>query len=238
MIAGEIGQHILVANALHNLGFTAMRSGDLPTAMQEFERAEQGMVAAGAMSYLPPIHAEHALALADAALFDDAESLLAKALPMLEEQGNEIEMAYVLLSVSALRLAKGDLDGAQAAAEAAATWYRKQQRVGWMAVATHYALQAAARRDDPEPSLADQLVQIGEALRQNGFGAEATLAELSAARLRASLVAMGRGLSPRCSVDVRSRDVPSTASCWPTSTPSRRSEAAIVLRRAGRSVGA
>ena len=138
-IAAEIGQHVLVANALQNLGFTAMRSGDLPTAIREFERAEKGTIAAGAMSYLPQIHAEHALALADAALFDDAESLLAKALAMLEEQGNEIEMAYGLLSVSALRLAKGDLDGAQDAAEAAATWYRKQERVGWMVVATHFA---------------------------------------------------------------------------------------------------
>ncbi len=186
-ISAEIGQHVLVANALHNLGFTAMRCGDLPTAMREFERAEQGMIAAGAMSYLPQIHAEHALALADAALFDDAESLLAKALAMLEEQGNEIEMAYGLLSVSALRLAKGDLDGAQEAAEAAATWYRKQERVGWMVVATHFGLQAAARKDVRDPSLADQLEQTGRALRQNGFGAEATRAELEAARLRAEV---------------------------------------------------
>ena len=65
----------LVALAHHNLGYLAMLQRDLPRAIAEFDNAEAGLVAAEAAGYLPQVHADHAQALADAALFDDAEAL-------------------------------------------------------------------------------------------------------------------------------------------------------------------
>ena len=104
--------------------------------------------AAGANGYLPQVHADHAQVLADAALFDDADALLSRALDMLAEDGNEIEIAGALVTAAEIRLAQRDHAGARAAAEDAAGWYRKQGREGWVAISTSLALQAAARDEN------------------------------------------------------------------------------------------
>ena len=63
-----------------------MLQRDLPRAIAEFEQAEAGYVAAGASGYLPQVHANHAQALADAGLFDDAEALGRRGLEMLHRR--------------------------------------------------------------------------------------------------------------------------------------------------------
>lgn len=184
-VAQEIGQPLIVSLAQHNLGFMAMKRGDLPGALEQFERAEAGMVAAGADSYLPLLHAEHAQALADAGLLDDAEALLSRAREMLEEQGNDIEVAGGFVTAAELRLARNDLSGARAAAEQAAQWYRKQGREPWVAVATHLALQAEARLDRGSGSVAVALEENAAQLARTGLAEEATRSRLVASLVRA-----------------------------------------------------
>ena len=126
-------------------------------------------VAIGAEGYLPRVHADHAQVLADAALFDDAEALVSRALEMLAKDGNEIEMAGALVTAAEIRLAQRDHAGARAAADEAAGWYRKQGREGWVAVTTSLALQAAARDDEPAIELADQLDEVAVRLDDGGL---------------------------------------------------------------------
>ena len=144
-----------------------------------------GYVAAGAAGYMPRVHADHAQVLADAALFDDADALVTRALDMLSKDGNEIEMAGALVTAAEIRLAQRDHAGARAAADEAAGWYRKQGREGWVAVTTSLALQAAAREDEPAIELADQLDEVAVRLDDGGLGAEATRSRLVAALVRA-----------------------------------------------------
>jgi CHAT domain-containing protein/tetratricopeptide (TPR) repeat protein len=185
LVASEIGQHRQVAMAHHNLGYLAMIQGDLPAALDEFEQAEQRHVAAGIETELPRLYADHAQALADAALFDDAEALLRRALQMLQAHGNEIEMAGVLVTAAEIRLAQRDVAGARQAAVDAAKWYRKQGREGWVAISTSLALQAAARAEDRPPELAQSLDEVAMRLVADKLGAEATRARLVAAQIRA-----------------------------------------------------
>ena len=48
---------------------------DLPRAIAEFESAEAGYRRCRRDGYLPQLHTNHAQALADAGLFDDAECI-------------------------------------------------------------------------------------------------------------------------------------------------------------------
>jgi tetratricopeptide (TPR) repeat protein len=184
-VAGDIGQTLFVAMAHHNLGYLAMLQRDLPRAIAEFEHAEAGLVAAGAAGYLPRVHADHAQALADAGMYDDAGVLVGRALEMLEADGNEIEMAGALVTAAEIRLAQRDAEGARAAADEAAGWYRKQGREGWVAISKSLALQSAARGDSRPADLAAQLDEVADRLDADRLAAEATRSRLVAALVRA-----------------------------------------------------
>ena len=153
---------------------------------------KSGLVAAGAAGYLPRVHADHAQALADAALFDDADALVRRALDMLVKDGNEIEMAGALVTAAEIRLAQRDHAGARRAADAAAGWYRKQGRDGWVAITSSLALQSAAREEQPPVDVADQLDAVAGRLDGDGLFAEATRSRLVAAlaRVESSVVAI------------------------------------------------
>ncbi len=107
------GQVMLDAMAHHNLGYLAMLQRDLPKAIDEFELAESGFERARSVAHLPRVHADHAQVLADAGLFDDADSLVSRALEMLAKDGNEIEIAGALVTAAEVRLAKRDHAGAR-----------------------------------------------------------------------------------------------------------------------------
>lgn len=194
-LASDLDQHVLVANARQNLGFMDVRRGDVVGALGRFELAEAGLRRASADSYLPRLHIDHASALADAALFDDADTLLQRALEMFETQGNQIEMASGLLASAEIRLAKGDLDGAQSAADEAAQWYRKHGRDRWVALATSVALQALARSGDVGVETAQRLDETADALAENALTSDAIRARLVAAKVRGDVNATD-GIDP------------------------------------------
>ena len=184
-LATDLSDPLLLATARHNLGYLAMMHGDVPRALREYEAAEDSFEAVGATSYLPRLFADHAQALADAGLLDDAEPLLGRAVEMLHEHGNEIEIAGVLVNVAEVRLAQSNTDGARVAAEQAAEWYQKQGRTGWVALSESLKLQAAARAGDRSPTVARSLDDVAGRLVVARLGAEATRAQLVAAQVRA-----------------------------------------------------
>ena len=116
-IAADLGRDVDVGLARGNLGYIASLGGDLPGALEQYETAERVLSAASAETYLPRLHADHARALADAALFDDSVALMDRALTMLQRQGNDIELAGALVTSAEIRLAQGDM-----------TWRRRGRR--------------------------------------------------------------------------------------------------------------
>jgi CHAT domain-containing protein len=187
-IATDVGQTLVAATAHHNLGYLATLQRDLPRAIVEFDSAESGYLAASAEGYLPQVHADHAQALADAGLLDDAEALARRALDAHQAGGNEIDVAGALVTIAEIRIAQRDFTGARAAADDAAGWYHKQGREGWVAISTSLALQAAARDDARSGALADQLDDVATRLARDGLHGEATRTQLVAALVRAESI--------------------------------------------------
>ena len=152
----RLGGGVIVSLAYENLGFLAVLRGDLPAALEHLSAAEDGLVTAE--TYLPRgWWVDHARALANAALFDDAEVLPEQALERFEEQGHGIEVATSRLTLAELRLAQGDSDAAAAAADEAAEAFHSQGRPGWESIAEALRLQAAARASDADAGLAPSL---------------------------------------------------------------------------------
>lgn len=182
-IAESQGLDVIVAEARAGLAHISTLEGDLPGAMQEFAEAERRHVAADTQAYLPRLHADHARALADAALLDDASQLLDRALSMLRDQGQLTELAQTLVRAAEVRLAKGDLDRAHEAASEAVELLTRQGRLRWLVLASSLALQIRARRDGVAEGLTAELEQVADRLRDYGWLGEATRARLVAARL-------------------------------------------------------
>ena len=70
----------------------------------------------GTLVELPRLHADHALALADANLLDDAEHLIDRAVELSAAGGNDLELAELLLVSAEIDLAKGKPDEAHVSA--------------------------------------------------------------------------------------------------------------------------
>ena len=169
--------------AAANLGYASALRGDLPSALDEFERAEVHYHRGNAASFLPRLHADHAQALADAGLFADADALVKSATSMYRNQGQETELAGALLTSAEIRLAQNDLAGAIEAAVDAGERFMSQGRGSWSAIARGLELQARARGAADGVDLAEQLVTISVELAGYGLSSESTRCRLVAARL-------------------------------------------------------
>ncbi|WP_117000939.1 CHAT domain-containing protein [Desertimonas flava] len=182
-VAETHGLDVIVAEAKAGLAHISTMQGDLPGAMQEFAEAERRHLAADTQSYLPRLHSDHARALADASLLEDASQLLDRALAMLRSQGQLTELPQTLVRAAEVRLARGDLDGAHRAATEAVELLTQQGRRHWLVLASSLALQIRARRDGVSAGLTAELERVADRLRDYGWLGESTRARLVAARL-------------------------------------------------------
>ncbi len=183
-LAEREGLDLVAGAARANLGFVATLRGDLPGALDEFTRAEAVYRRAKADSMLPRLHADHAQALADAGLFEDADALVQTGVAMYEQQGQTTELAGALLTSAEIKLAHGDAAGATAAADDAARRFAEQDRATWAVAAHALALQARARSgSDDSAALSNDLVEVAATLRAQGWQRDATRCLLVAARL-------------------------------------------------------
>lgn len=179
------GLHLEAGIARANLGYVSTLRGDLPTALAEFDRAEDHYNRVNARGLLPRLHADHAQALADAALFDDADALVRTAVLTYRDQGQQTELAGTLLTSAEIMLARSDLDGAIEAARDAGDRFTRQGRTSWAAVARGLEMQARARRNPDDHDLAAPLSDVADELIGHGWEAEATRCRLVATRLLA-----------------------------------------------------
>src|SRR5215203_4920821 len=87
-VAFEHDQISWGAAALGNLAYIETVEGNLPEALDAYASAEDGLRSTGTHSDLPRLYANHALALADANLLDDAEHLIDRAVELSAASGN------------------------------------------------------------------------------------------------------------------------------------------------------
>nr|WP_052477959.1 CHAT domain-containing protein [Kibdelosporangium sp. MJ126-NF4]CEL14934.1 Tetratricopeptide TPR_4 [Kibdelosporangium sp. MJ126-NF4]CTQ93472.1 Tetratricopeptide TPR_4 [Kibdelosporangium sp. MJ126-NF4] len=144
-ILTRLGEHERVATCIHNRGFVALQAGDLPTALELFERASDGLRAGRAEALI-----DHASALLAAGMTRDASALLEQVEPLLA--GRESRLAEAVLAAGYCALRAGDVDHAANEAKRAQELFRIQRRPAWIAAADALALRtdlvdvAAAKR--------------------------------------------------------------------------------------------
>jgi tetratricopeptide (TPR) repeat protein len=144
-ILERLGEDERVAACVHNRGFVALQSGNLPQALELFERAGKGLRAGRAEALI-----DHASALLAAGMTRDASELLGQAEVLLAGRGSRL--AEAILAAGYCALSAGDVDLAACQAKRAQELFRMQRRPAWVAVADALALRTefidpvAARR--------------------------------------------------------------------------------------------
>ena len=203
-LADELGQVSWGAMAVANLAYVETAEGNLPEALDAFAAAEDGYRRTGSMAEIPRLYADHAAALADANLLDDAEHLIDRAVALSAASGNDLEHAELLLVSAEIDLAKGKPHEALVSAVDAVAAFTRQGRESWLHVAERLRLRAESRLtldELAEPSesstertrrlgIAEGLVMNGRALAAGGWRSDALSSTLLAALIYAE---HGRG---------------------------------------------
>ena len=179
----ELGQLAWASFVSANLVYVETVEGNLPEALDACASAEDGMRETGTQSELPRLYADHAAALADANLLDDAEHLIDRAVGLSAASGNGLEHAELLLVSAEIDLAKGKPDEAHVSAVDAVAVFTRQGRESWLHVAERLRLRAEALLTPDEPGIAEGLVMNGRALAAGGWRSDALSSTLLAALL-------------------------------------------------------
>jgi tetratricopeptide (TPR) repeat protein len=139
-VARAADLHLMEAVAHANLGFVALRVGDIPRALAAADTAESVY---GSESWrTPTVWSDRGQALLAARLADDARREFARAIVRLEEVGVAADAAETQLFLARAALEAGDTAGSLEAASAAKAALRRQRRTGWAVLADHVAVRA------------------------------------------------------------------------------------------------
>ncbi|CAM4125822.1 CHAT domain-containing protein [Kibdelosporangium persicum] len=154
-ILTRLGEHERVAVCIHNRGFVALQAGDLPKALELFERASGGLRAGRAEALI-----DHASALLAAGMTRDASALLEQAEPLLA--GRESRLAEAVLAAGYCALRAGDIDHAAGEAKRAQELFRAQRRPAWIAAADALALRTNLVDVSAAKRVADRCLRWGK----------------------------------------------------------------------------
>jgi tetratricopeptide (TPR) repeat protein len=192
VLAEELGQHLLSAGALHNLGFLNGRRGDIPAALRWFERAADAYAALGAPGRLTSVlDADLCDVLLAAGLGVEARAAAQRAVDAMSNTGNLVNLAEARVLLARVCLSQGDHGSARAEADEAARTFHASDRATWAAFAEYVAIQAgvAATQEQSEPpaDLVDRTLTISELLEAQGWRTEALHVRTFAARAALAL---------------------------------------------------
>ena len=137
----------MAAGVLQNLGFVAAQRGDVPLALEFYERAQLTWEPLGGTRYAL-LELDRCQLLLATGLVREARASADRALSALEDTGMEAEAAEALLQRAEVALAERDWATAGSAAERALRAFAAQRRPTWAALARYAAVRAAwgARR--------------------------------------------------------------------------------------------
>lgn len=166
-LARDNGFQVLHQGARHNLGFAALRAGDLPRALQMLDEARELGQRLGR-----PINsnlADRAEALLEAGLAEEARQCAEQAAEGHERSGFAFNAAEARLSAAKAALAADDAAAATAHAHAARVAFTKQRRPNWATWASHIELAARVTAGERSVRILRDLVRNSEQLEQAGW---------------------------------------------------------------------
>lgn len=180
-LAGSLGQTLIAASAEHNLAHVEALRGDLPAAFSAFRTAEDryGVAEAGDQ-YLDQLHLDHARALLQANLLDDALLSVARVVDDHRSAAALGEAHYVAAQVA---FASGDLEAATTAAVRSREMFTAAGRTSWATLADALAMSACAL-GPPGKAPGDAAMEAADALTRMGYRIEGLRALIVAARAR------------------------------------------------------
>ncbi|NUU17829.1 CHAT domain-containing protein [Cellulomonas humilata] len=197
-LARREGAEVLVAKAVHDLGFLDYVAGDLPSALRRYVEAErlyEGLLP----GILAMLGLDRGRVLVAAGLVTEAERELGAAVASLREQGSLQDAAEGELARAAAALLDGRPADARRLARAARTVFRRRGNARWAARAELMDLRGAAAGARTRVGTARRAEELHEVLASLGMREDARVAALVAARAHA---AAGRSPEARRLVEV------------------------------------
>ncbi len=178
----SIGQALAATQVRHNLGWVAARRGDVPTALDWYDRVEAEYRAHGVPLAL--LLMDRCEVLLSARLAAEARENAEAAVAELDAAGLDADLAEARLLAAHADLLAGDAAAARGQADRADAAFTRQHRPAWSALARAAAARAAwleAEHDGDEARLEAALAAAQRALRTLD-GVEALDARLIAGR--------------------------------------------------------
>jgi tetratricopeptide (TPR) repeat protein len=188
-IARSLDQPLLLAKAANNHGYCDMLSGDIPSALRNFDTAAQGFAAASAHPLLGGVSVYKARALLAVGLFTEAAMELDAAMARPGHRWPSQDHADAELTRAHTALMARDWSAARNWARRSARRFRRQANNAWAAIADLVRLQADFQQRRALATTAARADQMTAELRTLGLDNDADTATLLAAR---AYVALGR----------------------------------------------
>lgn len=174
------GQRLASAQVRHNLGFVAARRGDIPGALQSFDRAADALRELGIVAWLA--EADRCELLLGARLLEEAETLAKRAVAQLAQAGMDSDLAEARLTLANVKLLRGEAEDAARVAEEARDAFHAQQRQPWAVLAGYVVLRARWQVAPRSAALCVEARRVAEDLEAAGWVTAAVDARLMAAR--------------------------------------------------------
>lgn len=176
----EEGQRLASAQVRHNLGFVAALRGDIPAALQSYDRAAEALQALGIVAWLA--EADRCELLLRARLLDEADALATRAVAQLARAGMDSDMAEARLTLANVKLLRGEPDEAARIAGEARDAFQSQHRRPWSVLAGYAVLRARWEAGRRSASLSDEARRVADDLEAAGWVTAAVDARLMAVR--------------------------------------------------------
>jgi Tfp pilus assembly protein PilF len=185
-LEADLGQDYERACTQHNLGFAAARRGDVPLALEWYDRAdayfrEQGAPRAESL-------ADRCELLLGVRLVREARRAAEQAVAELERGGVASDLAEARLNLAEAALLDGDFELARAEAARARAAFSRQRRPSWAALARHVALRGAWLAGDRSAATLTAARRTADALAESRW-----LVPALEARLIAGQIALAAG---------------------------------------------
>ncbi|WP_328470612.1 CHAT domain-containing protein [Actinoplanes sp. NBC_00393] len=178
-LCAEHGLELPRAYAEQNLGCVKAYRGEVPAALEHFDRAEQHYHRQG--MEVGSLLVDRASLLLSVRLVDEARATAEAAVNAYRKQ-KRMHLPEARLLLSTVALVQGDLEIAESAAAQAAREFARLGRRNWVALARDARLQALARQH-PDRVTPAQVRRSAEALSQAGWTVQALAARVLAGRL-------------------------------------------------------
>jgi CHAT domain-containing protein/tetratricopeptide (TPR) repeat protein len=187
-LAFDHGFDALHHRALHNLGFAALRAGDLPRALRALDEAQ--LVGEQLGKPTESILSDRADTLLNAGLAEEARQYAEQAAEGHARNGFVLNAAEARLSAARAALAAGDAAAATEHAHAARVAFTRQRRPGWASYARHVEHAARFTAGERSARILRDLMRNTSELEQAGWLITPQQSKLLAAR---TALALGRG---------------------------------------------